>query len=89
MKLLGPNAKREMGPPTYLFLFTILVFSYMAEGLLGPLRLQGQVATATSASPIATPLHGWRQLIVKQTWHVVFYRIIALASKLRTNSLKS
>lgn len=56
MKLLGPDAKSEMGPLIYHVLFTTLVSSYVEEGLLGPLRQQRPVATVTSAPPIATPL---------------------------------
>lgn len=56
MKFQGPDAKCEIGPPTYHVSFTLLVYSYVAEGLLGPLRPQGPVATATSAPRIATAL---------------------------------
>lgn len=42
MKVLGPDAKRDMGPPIYHVLFIILASSSVAEGLLCPLKLQAR-----------------------------------------------
>lgn len=58
LTLQGPRAKLLKEPPTYHVIVSILMTSYVAKGVFGPLKHQGLGVTDTYARPIAMQLLG-------------------------------